>query len=715
MIDPALVAPVADRRPVRREHHGDLFEDPYEWLRDKKDPAVIAYLEAENAYTEARTAHLGDLAEAVFTEIRTRTQETDLSVPTYTVHTDPSTEEPSTGESVAYWYYTRTIEGQEYAIYCRTPALTGPGAPPQTDGPIAGEEILLDGNVEAAGEKFFSLGAFTVSGSGRLLAYATDTAGDERFRLRVKDLSTGELLADEIDDIAYGVAWAGEGHLFYARADTAWRPYLVLRHRLGTDSAGDVEVFAEPDERFWVGVSTSRDRQWSGLGAGSKLTREYRLLPATDPEGEPRLVAPRRQGVEYDVEPAGDRLLIVHNDGATDFELAQAPLDATSHEQWTTVLPHTPGVRILDVAAYQDYAVVSLRRDGLTATHVMPRGADGSLLPGTDIAFDEPLFDVYAVGGPNYVTDTIRIGFESMVTPATVYDYDLAAQTLTLRKQTPVLPGPDGRPYDPSQFVQERGWATATDGTRIPLSIVRRADVPLDGSAPALLYGYGSYEIPIDPSFSIPRLSLLDRGFVYAIAHIRGGGELGRSWYEQGKTLTKKNTFTDFIAAADFLVEHGFTGSAGGMLMGAVANLAPDRFQAIHAAVPFVDSLTTILDPELPLTVIEWEEWGDPLHDPEVYAYMKSYTPYENVQPMAYPSILATTSLNDTRVYYVEPAKWVAALRRQATNGEDRPILLKTEMVAGHSGVSGRYQAWREKAFEYAGLIGQGSGAPTAG
>jgi oligopeptidase B len=703
--------PVAERRPVRREHHGDEFLDPYEWLRDKQDADVIAYLEAENAYTEARTGHLSDLTEAVFIEIKARTQETDLCVPTYTLHTDPST-----GEVSAHWYYVRTLEGSEYPIYCRTRAAGGPDTPPDVDGPIAGEQILLDANVAAEGEEFFSLGAFSVSPSGGLLAYATDVAGDERFLLKVVDLATGELLADEIPDIAYGVAWAGESHLFYTRADAAWRPYVVLRHRLGTDVGTDAEVLTEPDERFWVGVGSSRDEDWIVLGVGSKLTSEYWLLPAAEPESTPRLVAPRRQGVEYDVEPAGDRLLIVHNDGAPDFELAEAPLDATSHEQWTPVLPHTPGVRITGVSAYAGHAVVSLRRDGLTGVHVLPRAASGDLTPGHDIAFDEPLFDVYAVGGPNYVTDSIRIGFESMVTPATVYDYALAGGELTLRTQTPVLPGPDGRPYAPEEYVQERGWATAEDGTRVPLSIVRRADVPLDGSAPGFLYGYGSYEISIDPSFSIARLSLLDRGFVYAIAHIRGGGEMGRSWYENGKTLTKKNTFTDFIAAADFLVEGGYTsrerlvaagGSAGGMLMGAVANLAPERFRAIHAAVPFVDSLTTILDPELPLTVIEWEEWGDPLHDPEVYAYMKSYTPYENVTAAAYPAILATTSLNDTRVYYVEPAKWVAALRQVATNGEDRPILLKTEMVAGHGGVSGRYKAWREKAFEYAWLIDQ--------
>ncbi|HEY5786577.1 MAG TPA: oligopeptidase B, partial [Microlunatus sp.] len=433
--------PVAVRRPARREHHGDVFEDPYEWLRDKQDADVIAYLEAENTYTEARTGHLSGLTEAVFGEIKARTQETDLSVPTYTTHLDPST-----GSTSAYWYYVRTTEGSEYPIYCRAPATGGPDTPPDVEGEIAGEQILLDANLAAAGEEFFSLGAFSVSPSGALLAYATDVAGDERFLLRIVNLTTGELLADEISDIAYGVAWAGESHLFYTRADAAWRPYVVSRHRLGTDVSEDAEVLTEPDERFWVGVGSSRDEDWIVLGVGSKLTSEYRLLPAADPEGTPRLVAPRRQGVEYDIEPAGDRLLIVHNDGAPDFELAEAPLDATSHEQWTPVLPHAPGVRITGVSAYAGHAVVSLRRNGLTGVHVLPRATSGELTTGHDIAFDEPLFDVYAVGGPNYVTDSIRIGFESMVTPATVFDYALGTGELTLRKQTPVLPGPDGRP-----------------------------------------------------------------------------------------------------------------------------------------------------------------------------------------------------------------------------------------------------------------------------
>jgi oligopeptidase B len=700
------VPPTADRRPLVRTHHGDAFTDHYAWLRDKEDPDVLAHLEAENRYTEARTAHLGELADAVFGEIKARTQETDLSVPSYASHRGGS----------AYWYYSRTVEGSEYPIFCRVPAPDR-GTPPDLTQEIEGEQVLLDGNVEATGHEFFAVGALSVSEDGRLLAYSVDTTGGERFTLQIRDLATGAALGDAIDDTAYGVAWAGSSHLFYTRADEAWRPYVVLRHRLGTDPADDVEVLTEPDERFWVGVDTSRDDRWVVIGLGSKLTSEYHLLPTDEPESAPRLVAPRREGVEYDVEPAGDRLLIVHNDGgAEDFTLAQAPLDATGPDQWETVLPHQPGVRLLGVSAYAGHVVVSLRRAGLTGLHVLPRDAAGDLDPGADIAFEEPLHVVEAPGESEYDTPTIRVSYASMLTPDSVYDYTLATGELTLLKRTAVLDDPTSGPYAPDRYVQERAWATADDGTRVPLSIVRRADVALDGRAPALLYGYGSYELSVDPGFSLARLSLLDRGVVYAIAHVRGGGELGRRWYEDGKTLTKRHTFTDFIAAADHLLEHGYTSSdrlaargasAGGLLMGAVANLAPDKFRAIHAGVPFVDALSTILDPELPLTVMEWEEWGDPLHDPEVYAYMKGYTPYENVAPRPYPSILATTSLNDTRVYYVEPAKWVAALRHTTTNGEDRPILLKTEMTAGHGGASGRYQSWRETAFEYAWILDQ--------
>ena len=699
------VPPVAERRPSVRIHHGDRFTDPYEWLRAKDDPAVIAYLEAENAYTEARTAHLTPLRDAIFSEIKARTLETDLTVPSYATHRDGS----------AFWYYARTVEGSEYAIYCRAPA-TDQRRPPDVTDTISGEQVLLDGNLEAQGHEFFALGAFSISIDGRLLAYSVDLNGAERFTLLIKDLATGELLPDRIEDTAYGVAWAQDSHVFYTRADDAWRPHLVLRHRLGTDPAEDVPVLTEPDERFWLGVDTSRDERWVIFASGSKLTSEYRMLSTDDPEGEPRTVAPRRQGVEYDVEPAGDRLLIVHNSRAEDFALAEAPLDATSHTQWRTIIPHQPGVRLLGVSAYASHAVVSLRRNGLTGVHVMPRSPSGDLLPGTDIDFDEPIRVVDAPGESEYDTPTIRLAYTSMLTPESVYDYDLATGELRLLKRTPVLDDPSFGPYRPESYVQERGWATAPDGTSVPLSIVRRADIALDGRAPALLYGYGSYEASMDPGFSISRLCLLDRGIVYAIAHVRGGGELGRHWYEQGKALTKINTFTDFLACADFLVEHGYTsydrlaargGSAGGMLIGAAANLGPEKFRAIHASVPFVDPLTSILDPELPLTVVEWEEWGDPLHDPEVYAYLKSYSPYENVADRPYPPILATTSLNDTRVLYVEPAKWVAALRAAVDSERGREILLKVEMVAGHGGVSGRYQGWRELAFEYAWIVDQ--------
>jgi len=701
----ASPAPVAKRRPITRVHHGDVFVDPYEWLRDKDDPEVIGYLEAENAYTEAQTAHLSELSDAIFGEIKARTKETDLSVPTYTSHPGGD----------AYWYYVRTVEGSEYPIYCRVVA-NDRATLPDPEHEISGEEVLLDGNREAEGHEFFALGALSVSLDGRLVAYSIDLTGAERFTIMIKDLVSGELLADQIEDTAYGVAWAKNSHLFYTRADEAWRPYIILRHRLGDDPSQDVEVLTESDERYWLSVEASRDDRWIIIGAGSKITSEFRLLSTDDPEGEPRIVAPRRQGVEYDIEPAGDRLLIVHNDGAEDFELAEAPLGATSHTEWTPVIPHRQGVRILAVSAYASHAVVSLRRDGLTALHVMPRDAGGDLQDGSDLAFNEPLYVAYAPGESEYETPTIRVGYASMLTPDSIYDYHLTTGELTLLKRTPVLDDPRFGPYQPENYIQERGWATAPDGTQVPLSIVRRADVELDGSAPAVLYGYGAYEASMDPSFSVPRLSLLDRGIVYAIAHIRGGGELGRSWYEHGKTLTKRNTFTDFIACADYLLEQGYTsadrlaargGSAGGLLMGAVANLAPEKFHAIHAAVPFVDALTTILNPELPLTVIEWEEWGDPLHDAEVYAYMKSYTPYENIGAVDYPAILATTSLNDTRVFYVEPAKWVAALRHLATNSDKRQILLKTEMVAGHGGVSGRYKSWRELAFEYAWIVSE--------
>lgn len=706
--------PVAEARPLRREHHGRVFVDDFEWLRAKDDPAVIAHLEAENAWTEARTAHLAGLREQIFADIRSRTQQTDLSVPTLVRHHHG-------GAVTSYWYYTRTVEGQEYPIHCRLAADPSAGdTPPDTaaagpDG-LAGEQVLLDGNREAEGEAFFSLGSFAVSPDGRRLLFGTDVSGDERYTLRVIDLETGQRLPDVVPDTAAGAVWAGAEHVFYARSDDAWRPFEVRRHRLGTVAEDDPVVLSEPDERFWVGLDASRDERWVVIGIGSKLTSEYWLLPCDEPESSPRVVTPRREGVEYHVEVAGDRLLIVHNDDARDFALAEAPLDASDRSDWREVLAHREGVRLLDVDAYAGHVLLSLRRDGLTGLHLIPRDASGDLGAGADLEFDEPLYTVSNLGDPNHDARTFRFAFTSMLTPMSILQADVATGERRLLKRAPVLDHPEHGPYRSEDYVQTRVWATAPDGEQVPISLVHRADVVPDGTAPALLYGYGSYEIAIDPSFSIARLSLLDRGFVYAIAHVRGGGELGRRWYEDGRTLSKRNTFTDFIACAEHLLAEGWTsrdrlaaegGSAGGLLMGAVANLAPTTFRAIHAAVPFVDNLTTILDPELPLTVIEWEEWGDPLHEAEVYDYMASYAPYENVAEVQYPAILATTSLNDTRVAYVEPAKWVAQLRRRVTNGDDRPILLKTEMVAGHGGVSGRYEGWRETAFELAWLIDQ--------
>jgi oligopeptidase B len=683
--------PRAKRVPHERRHHGDTAVDEYAWLADKADPDTLAYLTAENAYTEAVTGHLDGLRETVFAEIKSRTQESDLSVPT---------------RKGGYWYYVRMVEGQQYAIYCRCALQPGEVAPPDTgDGsPLAGEQVLLDGNELAAGHEFFAVGTYEVSPDGRWLAFAVDVAGDERFTLRVKDLDTGEVLADEISDTFYGGAWSADAStFFYLTVDDAWRPHRVWRHRIGAPVESDEIVYEEPDERFWVGVDLSRSTRFVQIGSHSAVTSEVRVIPAGDPTAQPRVVAPRRQQVEYQVEhdATGDRFLILHNDGAEDFALAWAPVDSPA--DWRPLIDHTPGTRLAGVDAFADHVVVSLRRDGLTGLRVLP--LSGGAEP-FEMEFPEPIYRVELLANLEYATDSVRLQYASLVTPASVYDYYLHRRDLVLRKRTPVLGG-----FDPQAYEQQREWATAEDGTRVPISLLYRRGAPRDGSAPCVLYGYGSYESSMDPWFSIPRLSLVDRGVVFAVAHVRGGGEMGRRWYEDGKVLAKRNTFTDFVACARHLVKSGWTatdrlvargGSAGGLLAGAVANLAPEVFAGIVAEVPFVDPLNSMLDPSLPLTVTEWEEWGNPLESPEVYAYMKSYAPYENVADLPYPPILAVTSLNDTRVLYHEPAKWIAKLRQVAPAGS---YLLKTEMGAGHGGRSGRYDAWREEAFILAWIL----------
>ena len=696
--------PVARRVPHERTHHGHTFVDDYEWLRDKESPEVLGHLEAENAWTRERTAHLADLREAVFGEIKARTKETDLSVP------------QRVGD---WWYYSRSIEGKQYGVSCRCP-VAGPDdwAPPQLDAEteVPGEQVLLDLNELAEGHSFFSLGTASVSPDGNLLAYSTDTVGHERYLLRVKDLTTGELLPDEVPGTLGPAVWDLAGtELFYTTVDETWRTDKVWRHRLGSPVDADEVVHHEPDERFWVSVGRTRSDKLIVVASGSKTTSEYQVRDAADPDGEFRVVAARRQGVEYAVDHAviagEDRLLVLHNDGAENYELSTAPLDATSHEQWEPLLPHDPAVRLEDVNAFATHLVVSQRSEGLTQLRVLELTDDGI---GEDylVPFADPVYTVGASSNPEFHQPRLRLGYTTMATPPAVYDYVVATRELVLLKQTPVLPHPTLGEFDPSRYEQHRTWATAEDGTRVPVSLVCPVGTPRDGSTPFVLYGYGSYEESIDPYFTISRLSLLDRGIGFAIAHVRGGGEMGRRWYDDGKMMHKTNTFTDFVACARHLAEEGWTapdrlvaegGSAGGLLMGVVANIAPDAFTGIVADVPFVDALTSMLDPSLPLTIGEWEEWGNPLEDAEAYAYMQAYTPYENVRPQRYPAILAETSLHDTRVLYVEPAKWVARLREVATNPED--VLLKVEMSAGHGGVSGRYDAWKDRAFSYAWII----------
>lgn len=702
---PPAAPPVAARRPLTREHHGHRRTDDYEWLREKESPEVVAYLEAENAWTQAQTAHLADLRQTIFEEIKARTRETDLSVPT---------------RNRGYWYYGRSFEGKEYGASCRVPVLDPddwtPPVPAEDTAPdqpaLPGEQVLLDLNALAEGHEFFSLGGSAISPDTTLLAYATDVVGDERYTIRVKDLDSGELLEDEIVGVLGGATWDRAGESFYyTTVDDSWRPDKVWRHRLGTAQAEDELVHHETDARFWIGVGRTRSDRFLVIAAGSKTTSEYRYLDADDPDAGWQLFAERREGLEYSLDHAvlggEDAFLVLHNHTGPDFELGVAPIRPTPAEEWRPLLPYDPVVRLEDVDAFATHLVVHQRSEGLTQLRVLELGQDRSAPIAADylIEFPHEIYTVGASGNPAFEQPTIRLGYTTMAVPASVYDYDVRTRDLALRRRTPVLGG-----YDPDAYEEHRLWATAEDGERIPISIVARRG--RSGPVPLLLYGYGAYESSIDPYFSIARLSLLDRGVAFAIAHVRGGGEMGRRWYDDGKLDRKRNTFTDFVACGRHLVETGWTrpdvlvaegGSAGGLLMGAVANLAPELFAGIVANVPFVDNLTTMLDASLPLTVMEYDEWGNPEGDADAYAYIASYAPYDNVAPVDYPPILAETSLNDTRVLYVEPAKWIARLRATAVGRRD--FLLRTEMAAGHGGVSGRYKSWHDRAFSLAWIL----------
>jgi oligopeptidase B len=727
---PPIAPPQAQRRPVELEAHGDVRIDDWYWLRDKEDPQVIDHLRAENAFTESATAHTAQLQALLFEEMVERIEETDLSVP---VRKGP------------WLYYHRTLEGQSYGIHCRRPAGgeddpgqagTDPADPDSAGSDRAGSDsagseapadeiVMFDENRLAAGHDYFALGNLAVSPDHRWLAYSVDTNGSERFTMRFLDLQTGEESPESLEDTSYSMAWANDNAtVLFVRVDEAMRPFQVWRHVVGTDPTRAELVYEEPDEHFYLGVGRTRDDEYILLGLDSKVTSEVRVLRADDPGGSFSVLADRRQGVEYSVDhdrgsaTRPSRFLVVTNDEAEDFRLLEAPDDGGDHREWREIIPHRPGIRLDAIDPFADHLVVYEREDGETRIRVVDADSGVS----NPIGQPESPSTVWGGANAEYESTILRYEYTSLVTPRSVYDYDVSTGSARLRKRQPVLGG-----FDPDLYRTERRWATADDGTQVPMSLVYRPDrCAHDDSddqggprnAPCLLYGYGSYEASMDPSFSSLRLSLLDRGFVFAIAHVRGGGEMGRRWYEEGKFLAKPNTFTDFVACARALVAAGTTtpdrlvargGSAGGLLMGAVANLAPELFRAIVAEVPFVDCLTTILDETLPLTVLEWEEWGNPVEDPEIYAVMKSYSPYDNVRsvdeqglPLRYPDILATAGLSDPRVGFWEPAKWTAKLR--AANPDNR-VLLKTELGAGHGGPSGRYDAWRDEAFVYAFIL----------
>ena len=677
MPDP-ISPPKAKLAPTHVTLHGEVRTDEYAWLRDRANPEVIAYLEAENAYTAAMMHHTEPLQEALYHEMLGRIKEADTEVP---VRRDD------------WLYYSRTEQGKAYPIYCRRKDAAG-----------AAEQVIFDQNAAAEGHPFYQLGGFEVSPDHDHLALLVDTNGYEDFVLRVKDLRTGEFLGDTAEALGFGLAWASDGGtLFYQTTDAAKRADQVWRHRLGDARANDVSVYLDPDPLFNVGVRRSRSGAFVFLTSSSFTSTETWLLDARAPERAPVLVAPRAPDVEYDVDHGGDWLyLLTNRDGARDFKVMRAPVsDPATLTVW---LPARDGVFVEGMEVFRDFAVVLERAGGLRRLRVTELASDGSHY----VDFPEPAYGVVLEENPEFATGTIRFTYSSLITPDSVYDYDVQARTRELRKRDEVLGG-----YDPSLYRVERLMVPARDGARVPVSLVYRAPLARDGRRPLVLYAYGAYGHIIEPTFSSARLSLLDRGFVYAIAHVRGGQDMGRAWYDEGKMFGKMNTFFDFIDCGQYLVRERYTssdrlvahgGSAGGLLMGAVANLGGDLFHAVVADVPFVDVINTMLDASIPLTAQEWEQWGNPA-EAGAYGYMRKYSPYDNVRRGAYPRMLVTSGVNDSRVAFWEPAKWVAKLRTHKT--DSHPLLLKMNMGAGHGGATGRYERLKETAFRYAFIIDQ--------
>lgn len=673
-----LQPPIAAVRPTKLEKHGHLRIDNYYWLRERDNPEVIEYLKAENAYADAVMVPYKDLEEKLFAEMKARIKQSDLSVP-YKLDD--------------YYYYTRFEEGKEYPIYCRKRGSLE-----------AAEEVMIDGNAMAQGQSYFAIGASAVSFGQDILAFAVDTVGRRIYTIRFKNLTTGELLPDEIRASTPNIAWANDNRtLFYAKQDpTTLRPYRIYRHTLGTQQQDDVLVYEEKDETFSCRVFRTKSKRFLMIASTQTLSTEYRFLDANTPEGEFKVFHPRERHHEYFVDHFEDYFYIRTNDDAKNFRLMRTPVGDTRKTAWRDVILHRKTVLLEDVEIFRDFLVLTERRNGLRRLRILPwLGASEHY-----ITFDEPTYYVAVDVNPDFNTHLLRYRYQSLVTPNTVYDYDMRKRAKKLLKQDEVLGG-----YDPNAYQSERRYARASDGTLVPISMVYRKGMKRNGNNPLLLYGYGSYGISTDATFSSARLSLLDRGFIYAIAHVRGGEELGRAWYEDGKLLKKKNTFTDFIACARYLIDEHYTqpdrlfalgGSAGGLLMGAVINMAPDMFKGVVALVPFVDVVTTMLDESIPLTTAEYDEWGNP-NDKTYYDYMLSYSPYDNVERRAYPNLLVMAGLHDSQVQYWEPAKWVAKLRAMKT--DNNLLLLKTNMEAGHSGASGRFRRLRETALQYAFIL----------
>jgi oligopeptidase B len=703
--------PTVPKRPFTITRHGDEREDPYYWMMDREDESVLAHLRAENEFLSESFAELKPLEDELFEEIKSRIEETDISVPV---------------RKGAWWYFERTREGLNYPLSCRVPATSEDLTPPEIDPltSLEGEVVILDENQEAGDSDYFSVGVLAVSPDDDWVAVGTDFDGDELHHVTVRPLAAQAPVTDELDDVHYGFAWAMDSrHFFYTRVDEAKRPFQLWRHELGSDTSTDALIFQEDDAQYNLSVGRSRDDAVIYVHLGSSMTTEVHYLDAHDPTSPLQLLEARRHGIEYGVEHYVDDLgvawwLKVTNEGATDFRLLARTVDG---DEWREVIAERPGSRLDGVDAFKTFLAISERHDGGAAVRIVAtlRGDDpfGNDLLERSRFIDGPASPstVQLSANPNFDTSQLRVSVTSLVTPRLVGDVVVSTGEMIVRKQQIVLGG-----YDATQYVTGRLWVAASDGVKVPVSVVARADlldVDAEGAlhartpSPFLLYGYGSYEISIDPSFSSLRLSLLERGVIFAIAHIRGGGEMGRSWYETGKLAQKPTTFSDFVAVARALIGDGWTtseqlairgGSAGGLLMGAVMNLAPELFRCVVADVPFVDALTTMLDATLPLTVGEWEEWGNPDASATAYRTMKSYSPYDNVTatnadgtPRVYPHLFASGGLNDPRVGFWEPTKWVLKIRDV---NDENVAYLKTEMGAGHGGPSGRYDAWRDEA-----------------